>query len=73
MEICLFQWKCFIFIFIEGSSPSIQMQLFWPRADDIFSGHNLHLFSSSYETYMQVKYQQLELDMERETGSKSEK
>ena len=46
------------------------MKLFWPRADDIFSGHNFHLFSSSYETYMQVKYQQLELDMELQNGSK---
>ena len=70
MEICLFQQKCFSFIFIERSSPSIQMQLFWPRADDIFSGHNLYLFSSSYEICMQVKYQQLALDMKEQTGSK---
>ena len=70
MEICLFQQKCFSFIFIERSSPSIQMQLFWPKADDIFSGHNLYLFSSSCEICMQVKYQQLALDMKQQTGSK---
>ena len=46
------------------------MQLYWPRADDIFSEHNLYLFSSSYEICMQVKYQQLALDMEQQTGSK---
>ena len=73
MEICLFQRKCFSFIFIERSSPSIQMQLYWPRADDIFSEHNLYLFSSSCEICMLVKYQPLALDMKQQTGSKSGK
>ena len=31
------------------------------------------IWPTSWETYMQVKKQQLELDMEQQTGSKSEK
>ena len=58
----------FCFIDYAKAFDSVDHSKWWKMFQEM--GIQDHLMCSSWETYMQVRNQQLELDMEQQTGSK---